>query len=311
MSDKSEDEIDDIKKLESGDLLSFGIIHLLFSLNLEKHDLKKYKIKWEKLLSLENLTFIRKHKSLWKRIELSSNNDTMNILLNINKSSQKLLKIGFLSYKKIKYKDKQKDFENFIKSVTNKNGLFLTSCDICDCAISIQLLLKYEKNEKKFIILGEPETGKKEVKGEQDNIIQDEHIDANNEEKKAEIDKDKDDKNKNEENNPFVKIKKDIIEPRNFNYIYFNYNDYINGEFSNTIKIEHLYEYFQTLKITTKSKIILNFGDEIIEDNDNLKDLLSIIDFYIFYNKDKLYNFLKQIKEKEDNYNNEKLYLYY
>ena len=79
----------------------------------------------------------------------------------------------------------KKDFENFIKSVTNKNGLFLTSCDICDCAISIQLLLKYEKNEKKFIILGEPETEKKEVKGEQDNIIQDEHIDANNEEKKS------------------------------------------------------------------------------------------------------------------------------
>ena len=311
MSDKSEEEIDDIKKLESGDLLSFGVINLLFSLNLEKQELKKYKIKWEKLESLENLKFLRKHKNLWKKIEISSNNDTMNILLHINKSSQKLIKIGFLSYKKIKYKDKQKDFENLIKSVTSQNGLFLTSCDICDCPISIQLLLKYEKNEKKFILLGEPETEKKEVKGEEDNIIQDEHIEPNNEEKKSEKEKDKDDKNKNEENNPFVKIKKEIIEPGKFNYIFFNYNDYVNGEFSSTIKIEHLYEYFQTLKITTKSKIILNFEDEIIENNDNLKDLLSITDLYIFYNKNKLYNFLKQIKEKEDNYNNEKLYYYY
>ena len=123
-----DDEMDEPKKLGPGDLLSFGSINLLFTLELEKPDLKKYKIKWDKLESLENLKFLRKHKHLWKKIEVTSNNDKMNILLHINKSSQKLIKIGFIAFKKIKYEEDQLDFKKFIDSVTNQNGLFLTWC---------------------------------------------------------------------------------------------------------------------------------------------------------------------------------------
>ena len=47
-----DDEIDEPKKIGPGDLLSFGSINLLFTLELDKHDLKKYKIKWAAVESL-------------------------------------------------------------------------------------------------------------------------------------------------------------------------------------------------------------------------------------------------------------------
>ena len=312
MTDKDEEEIDDPKELEHGDLLAFGNINLLFTLNLDNHYIKKYKIKWDKLESLENLKFIHKHQSLWKKVEISSQNNSMNILLHINKSSQKLIKIGYVAFKEIIYKDKQSDFEEFIKSVLLKNGLYITSCYICNCTICIKLLLKYENKEKIFTILGEPESDKKEVdiKGEDDNKIQEEHVNYNNDGKKEENEEDKSNKEKKDEN-PFTKINSDIIESNKFNYIYFNYKDYISGEFSGKIKINDLYEYIQTLKITSKSKIILNFEEENINSNDNLRDLLALTDFYIFYNKNKLYDILKQLKEQEDNSNTEKLYEYH
>ena len=47
MSDKDEDETEEsTKKLSPGSILSFGSINLLLTLNLEKHDVKKYKIKF-------------------------------------------------------------------------------------------------------------------------------------------------------------------------------------------------------------------------------------------------------------------------
>ena len=36
--------------------------------------------------------------------------------------------------------------------MTRQNGLFITSCDICNCTISFQFLLKYEEKEKIFLL---------------------------------------------------------------------------------------------------------------------------------------------------------------
>ena len=53
--------------------------------------------------------------------------------------------------------------------------------------------------------------------------------------------------------------------------------------------------------MTTNSKIILNLKDEILnQEDENIKDLFSITDMYIFYNKNKLYDILKRIKEQEE-----------
>ena len=321
MSEKEDDEISNInssKSIGPGDILSFGSINLLLTLNLEKDDLFKYQVKWDEIKSLENAIFIAKHKHFYKRIELSSKNDTINILLQINKLSKKLIKIAYVGYKKITYKDEQVEFTNMIEAVTRRYGLYITSCDVCKCNISIQLLLKYKNSEKIFVLSGKT-TSKNDEKKEnnKDNNNQNKNDNNNNNnDNNTNNTNDEDNKNNNnddikrekenkseeeDQENPLVNITDDVINPDEFNYIYFNFSDYSSGEFNGRIKIEHLYEYFQTLKYTTKSKIILNLNDEKINNNDEIiKDLLSVTDIFIFYNKNKLYDILKHMKEEED-----------
>ena len=101
-------------KLTPGNLLAFGSLNLTFTLTLKKPDIKKYKIKFDTLKTLQDLKFILEHKKFIKRIEITSPNSVMNILLNINKSAKKVLKIGYVSYKKISFKEDQEDFKDFI-----------------------------------------------------------------------------------------------------------------------------------------------------------------------------------------------------
>jgi hypothetical protein len=322
MSEKEDDEISNInssKSIGPGDILSFGSINLLLTLNLEKDDLFKYQVKWDEIKSLENAIFIAKHKHFYKRIELSSKNDTINILLQINKLSKKLIKIAYVGYKKITYKDEQVEFTNMIEAVTRRYGLYITSCDVCKCNISIQLLLKYKNSEKIFVLSGKTTSKndeKKENNKDNNNQNKNDNNNNNNNDNNTNNIIDEDNKNNNnddikrekenkseeeDQENPLVNITDDVINPDEFNYIYFNFSDYSSGEFNGRIKIEHLYEYFQTLKYTTKSKIILNLNDEKINNNDEIiKDLLSVTDIFIFYNKNKLYDILKHMKEEED-----------
>ena len=352
MTNKAEDEAEELIKIGPGDFLAFGSINLLLTLELNKNDLSKYKKNWEDLESLKDLKFIRKHKHFWKRIDITSTDNTMNILLNINKTTQKLIKIGYVGLKKMIFQDDQYDFQEFIYSITKQRGLFITSCDVCKCTISIQLLLKYEKDEKKFLLCGKPtNTDKENSKNENNNSEEKneknlefkenkdkkEYIEDNNdknEEKddnkkgdetlrdKKEYEEDKkiegekaEEENKEEEisgvdgenevNNPFINVVDNNINAGDFHFIYFNFNDYTNGEFKGKIKLEHLFEYFQDIKIRTKSKIILNFEEEAeVFKNQNkdeiFKDLMSITDLFIFYNKNKLYDVLRELKEEED-----------
>ena len=320
MSDIEDDEISNInnsKSIGPGDILSFGSINLLLTLNLEKDDLFKYQVKWDEIKSLENAIFIAKHKHFYKRIELSSKNDTINILLQINKLSKKLIKIAYVGYKKITYKDEQVEFTNMIEAVTRRYGLYITSCEVCKCNISIQLLLKYKNSQKIFVLSGKTTSENDEKKeNNKDNSSQNKNDNNNNNANNTNNNNDEENKNNNnddikrekenkseeeDQENPLVNITDDVINPDEFNYIYFNFSDYSSGEFNGRIKIEHLYEYFQTLKYTTKSKIILNLNDEKINNNDEIiKDLLSVTDIFIFYNKNKLYDILKHMKEQED-----------
>ena len=386
MTDKEED-IDESTRIGPGDLLAFGSINLLLTLKLNKNDLSKYNVNWEDLNSLNDINFIRKHKHFWKKVDLSSDNETMNILLNINKTSQKIIKIGYVGFKKMSFKESQKDFKKFFFTVTKQHGLFITSCDICKSSISVQLLLKFEKQEKVFLLSGKSTPIKKEEnknnnktetsdnnknnqsdnnqgnnnneneekkENEKDDQNENKEDNKNNEkkeeEKKEEINNDnnkdgnnkennentqkekeenkkesQDDKKENKEDsnedkkdiisnidgkskdeiNPFIYVAQNNINAGAFNYIYFNFNDYITGEFQGKIKLEHLFEYFQDIKIRTKSKIILNFEEEAeVFKNKNkdeiFKDLLSITDLFIFYNKKKLYQVLRDLKGEED-----------
>ena len=329
MTNKAEDDNEEVIKIGPGDFLAFGSINLVFTLNLTKHDLSKYKLNWEDLETLDNLRFIRKHKHFWKRIELSSDDNTMNILLNINKTSQKLIKIGYVGLKKMVFQDNQIDFQDFIIKIAKQNGLYITSFNVCKCTICVQLLLKYENEEKKFLLCGKPkdvdepknnENDENENKENKENKNFEDNEESENKEnlKKKEYEEDKKKEEHlnteeyiskidedNEVNNPFVNIVDNNINAGDFHFIYFNFNDYKNGEFKGKIRLEHLFEYFQDIKIRTKAKIILNFEEEAeVFKNQNkdeiFKDLLSITDVFIFYNKNKLYDVLKELKEEED-----------
>jgi len=386
MTDKEED-IDESTRIGPGDLLAFGSINLLLTLKLNKNDLSKYNVNWEDLNSLNDINFIRKHKHFWKKVDLSSDNETMNILLNINKTSQKIIKIGYVGFKKMSFKESQKDFKKFFFTVTKQHGLFITSCDICKSSISVQLLLKFEKQEKVFLLSGKSTPIKKEenknnnkteTSDNNKNNKSDNNQGNNNNENEEKKENEKEDQNKNKEDNkndekkeeekkeetnnnnnkdghnkennentqkekeenkkesqddkkenkedsnedkkdiisnidgkskdeinPFIYVAQNNINAGAFNYIYFNFNDYITGEFQGKIKLEHLFEYFQDIKIRTKSKIILNFEEEAeVFKNKNkdeiFKDLLSITDLFIFYNKKKLYQVLRDLKGEED-----------
>ena len=323
MTDKDEESEQDSETQEKpstilapGNLLSFGSINITFSLSLKQKDMKKYKIKFDNLKALEDITFITKHKRFAKRVELSSKDNVLNILLNINKSAKKLLKIGYISYRKIIYKEDQEIFKDFIDNVTNMNGLYLASSDICKCPMCIELILIYENKKKKFVICGDDlgeaiKEEKEENSGESDKDVTND--DKNNNKKNLGSVVKKAKENKSEDKNPFVGITNNIVNLGEYNYIYFNYDDYTNGEFSNKINIINVYEYFQNIKLTSKSKIILNLENtDLNNDKHNLlRDLLALTDIFIFYDKNKLYEVLKSMKEQEDDENTEKLYKFH
>ena len=321
MSDKEEDSEKDSDsqenqstKLTPGNLLSFGSLNLTFTITLKKQDIKKYKIKFDSLKTLEDVKFIIKHKKFIKQVDITCKSNVMNILLNINKSAKKLLKIGYVSYSKIIYKEDQEEFKDFIEKVTQFNGLYLASCDVCKCPTSIELKLIYENKEKKFVICGDNVAAIKEEKDEDINSGASEEGNNKNNNKKPVgpvIKKAKE--NKSQENNPFISITKDIVKLAEYDYIFFNYDDYINGEFCNNINILNVYEYFQNIKLISKSKIILNLEGYHLENDETntLRDLLALTDIFIFYDKNKLYELLKSMKEQEENENTEKLYKYY
>ena len=316
MTTKDEDDAeDDINnpKIGPGEILAFGSLNLIMTLHLDHNDLKKYRLNWDDIKSLDDLKFIRKHHHFWKRVELSSNNDTLKIILNINKTSPKLIYVGYVVFKKINFKNEQIEFKKFLYGVLKKNGLFITSCDICECSINVQLILKYNKQEKIFSLVEESKGVKKsEIKHkkvfQEDQVSGEEKKEKKEEKEKAE-NKEEGENEKNEEinneNNPFIGFSRNNINCGDFDYIYFNFNDYITGEFKGRIKLENLFEYFQDIKIRTRTKIILNFEEEIEIFRDKnkeeiFKDLLSITDIFIYYNINKLYEVLKELKEEED-----------
>ena len=316
MINKDDDEDEDTyfnSRIGPGELLAFGNLNLILTLELEQGDLTKYKVDWDNIKSLKDLKFIRRHHHFWKRVELSSNDETFKILININKTSPKLIHIGYVAFKSLNFDDEQIDFRKFLYGVLKKKGLFITSCDVCNCSINIQLLLKYEKEEKTFLLVEESKVSKNQENENKENVEKEKEKEKekndnnndNNEKEEENISNKSKSKEEEEYTNPFINFQKNKINYGDFDYIYFNFNDYMSGEFKGKIKLEDLFEFFQDIKIRTNTKIILNFESDIeIFRNKNkeeiFKDLLSITDFFIFYSVNKLYEVLKELKEEED-----------
>ena len=293
-------------------LLSFGEVNLTLTLDLEDEDIQKYHIHFENLTSLEYLYFLKENQSLWKRIKLSSTNKSMQLLLQINKVLKNKIKIKQISFTKMKYDHQQLKFKEFLTIITNSNGLFLDSYQICETELSIQLRIRHKKKRKVFVLCGkrtplddDDENNESQITREADNTILEEGATKENDFSKISKIEEIDESEKSESmiiinnsnKNPFL----EIIEICNLditNFIYFCYDDYNSGKYKN-VSMENIYEYIFFLKKNYKIRTILNLEFEI-NNTEEFRDLLSIIDICIYYDKNKLFNMLKQFKTADD-----------
>ena len=55
----------------------------------------------------------------------------------------------------MKFKQHQQEFQDFLKNITNLNGLYLESHSICKCELSIQLRLRYNGKRRLFVLCGD------------------------------------------------------------------------------------------------------------------------------------------------------------
>ena len=298
-----------------GNLISYGCLNLTLTLKLAEKDFSQNNILWENLKNYKSLSFLAKNKSLWSRIKLSSTNDTMRLLLNMNMILDKKIKIKHICFRKIRYNQSDTDFKELISTVTNNNGLYLESYPICPCELSVQLRLRYKNKRRLFVISGEKtpldddddEEGDYDMK-EEDNILLEEGTnydempgweDMNGGMEVYEFDE----KAENDEYNPFIDMPKDINNVNDFYFVFFNYGDY-NGSIDNTFKgkigIEYLYKYIIYLRKNAKNKIILNMASECDNIDLEVRDLLSIVGIVIFYDKNKLFKILNTIRNEEE-----------
>ena len=296
-----------------GNLLSYGSINLTLTLELFENDFIQNNIEWKNLRNLSSLNFIKENNNLWERIKLSSTEQNMQLLLHMNKVLKEKVKIKHICFRKMKYKESQLKFKDFLENIIKLNGLYFDSYSICKCELSIQLRLRFNGKRRLFVLCGEKsplEDDGDEDDGienkEEDNIMLEEGADSQQyqeaeqqnepEEDDYEIDKKKDDK----EYNPFIEMPKTINNFNEFFYVYFNYSDFSSGVFSGSITIEHLYKYFIYLKKNSKVRTILNMKKEISENSEEIRDLLSISSITIFYDKNKLFHLLNKLRYEED-----------
>ena len=206
-----------------GNLLSYGALNLTLTLEMYDIDFIQNGIQWENFKHLSNLSFIKDNQIFWERIKLSSTEQNMQILLHMNKVLKEKIKIKHICFRKMKYKQNQHEFHDFLQIITNMNGLYLESHSVCKCELSIQLRLRYNGKRRLFVLCGEKtplddddDEDNITITREDDNVLLEEgaNYDDNQlqmeinemEEEKYEIDEKKND----EDYNPFINLPKDI-----------------------------------------------------------------------------------------------------
>ena len=309
---------------KKGNVISYGCLNLTLTLELNEKDLAQNNISWTNLKNYDSLSFIKTNKSLWSRIKLSSTNSTLSTFLYINKIFKSKIKIKHICFRKIKFQQNQIDFKELIDSVSNSNGLILDCHSICPCELSIQLRLRYNGKRRLFVLCGEKtpldddddEEDDYDMK-EEDNVLLEEGANyeeiPNYDNMNGGLDIFDIDEKKNDDNyNPFIDIPKEINNVNEYYFIYFNYEDY-NGDIENTfrgkITIKYLNDYFIYLKKNFRNnKIVLNMGSEIPKLNIEVKDLLTITNIAIFYDKNKLFQILNNFRNEEEKIKREEEY---
>ena len=181
-------------------LITMGNLNLLFSLEIDSKYIKEKNINYEEVKEVKDLQFLLDDKSLWDKIEVSSENETINMILTSNKINKKKVSIDYIILDKMDCDENQQKFKEFIDYVSDANSIKLHQSEVCECNVAISLNIKCGEDEKNFSLTNSKGLSGPKKEGEEEEKNEEEK----NEEKKDEEKKDEEKKDENapeEENN--------------------------------------------------------------------------------------------------------------
>ena len=184
------------KKESNCCLLTFGNFELILSLNLTQEDTQNYNINKQILESLDDISFLEKNKKLWSKINLKSNDDSLNSLITMYKMKKGKNYTKYLLFDEIKYNEINLDFNPILEYVLKSYGIKIKSYQGGQCKINIGFKLQFEEKENMIAICGEIETN------EEENENNEENNEENNDENNIENDGNNNENN-NDNNNVF------------------------------------------------------------------------------------------------------------
>ena len=270
-------------------LITFGNLDLAFILDLQQKDIDDYNIN---IQNLDDISFLEKNEELWSKIELLSNNESLNSFIQMNKYKKKKNFIEYIIFDDLKYKNINFDFTPILNTVLLSNGIIIKPIQLFKCEYNMKFQLKYNENKNDIILSGEKKN--KEEEEEEEN-------DENEENQENEDNGDMDDIGYLEP------IYEEILNFEKFKYIYVDINEIIS--IKSEININQLYNFLLKLKNETKMEIIIFLSN--INKIKKLFELMQIADIHIIGRKNILFEILKNKKLKEEEkYKKEKELLY-
>ena len=290
-------------------ILSIGHYDIDYSITLSEEDALKYHIEdITQLNTVEDISFLIENQYLWDRIKLKTDNNTINLLLYLNKISYDINKsyIEYIAFEKpIYYNDSVK---LMLKTVNDLNFFFVNNYPLNPGTKKyFSLTIKY-KDKERVIKFDKNESDEKNNNA--DNEVQNEGS-TNDVQKEEKVEKEEitENNNKNEnylnnKENPFNKIKLDCAK---YNYFICSIEDSLLID-----PFEDFIEFVIYVKIKYGALITIEYSDvsEYFTDKDSmtlLNKLYLVTDIFLFDEKDTINNF-KQHYEIVTKENSKKKY---
>ena len=274
------------QKYTPSTILSIGHYDIDYSITLSDDDALKYHIEdVTQLNTIEDISFIINNQYLWDKIQIKTDNTTINLLLYLNKISYDTNKsyIEYIAYEKpIYYND---SVQLMFKTVNDLNFFFVNNYPLNpELKKYFSLTIKY-KDKETLITFDKEENDEKNNNA--DNEIQKEGNTT---------DVQKEEKNENNENNnelekkenPFNKIKLDCAK---YNYFICSIEECLEID-----PLEFFIEFVMYVKINYGALITIEYGDisDYFTDKESmnlLNKLYLITDIFLFDEKDTINNF--------------------
>jgi len=273
-----------VSKYTPSTILSLGHYDIDYSITLSDEDVMKFHIKdITELTKYEDISFIIENQYLWDKIQMNTENKSINLLLYLNKVSIDSTKsyIEYIAYEEpVFYNESVK---NMMKTVNDFNFFFVNNCPLNpESKKYFSLTIKYKN---KSIVFHFDKCENNDKNNNVDNEILNE---GSTDEKKEE--KENNNNNLNNKDNPFNKIKLDCSQ---YNYFICSIED--------TLEInpyDDFIEFAVYVKLTYGALITIEYDDvsDLFGDKDSmtlLNKLYLITDLFLLDEKDTLNNFKK------------------